>query len=268
MQAIGRWEFCIEYHASPGSSLQDLNQKAYQKGLIKVYDSSERLCGDMSPMGHDVHIHTPSEVSVTMTEMFLERWVARHLGKVRHERRVRDTATALFDLTHRLHGLEHQDRRILRWAALVHDVGRAIDDATHPLEGARLIERHKLMPINVVDRRRLVYLTLYHRGAVPKLGYDDVLRPGDGRRATRLLLGILRTADALDSRQYGDAPELSFSLKINRGKPGRLKIEAELPDDSAKVRRAYDRPKKYRLLEEVLELKVQVELRAASSVEA
>jgi exopolyphosphatase/pppGpp-phosphohydrolase len=196
-----------------------------------------------------------------MIEPILERWVLRHLGKIQHERRVREIATKLFDLTGCIHSLDAHDRRVLCCAALVHDVGRAVDDRTHPTQGARLIERHPTLPLDAIDRRRLIYLTQYHRGAVPELGYDDILRPGDGRRATRLLLALLRTADALDSRQHA-SPLLSFSLKS-----GRLKIDCELGDDSPKVRRAYRRPKKYRLLEDVLDVRVQLEIRTPETAD-
>src|SRR5581483_11298394 len=48
------------------------------------------------------------------------------------EQRVSEIAQKLFDLTWPLHGLGCRERRLLRLAAFVHDVGRAIDDRTHP----------------------------------------------------------------------------------------------------------------------------------------
>src|ERR1700679_3984505 len=57
----------------------------------------------------------------------LERWVARQLGAVEHERRVTTIASSLFELTWPLHQLAEDHLELLRLAAVVHDVGRSID---------------------------------------------------------------------------------------------------------------------------------------------
>ena len=44
---------------------------------------------------------------------------------------------SLFDLTRKRHGLDAAVRRLLTLGALVHDVGRAIEDKGHALHGAR-----------------------------------------------------------------------------------------------------------------------------------
>src|SRR5256885_13704328 len=75
----------------------------------------------------------------------LEKWVLGHLGTIQHELRVQEVAAQLFDLTWTLHRLDGSYRRLLRMAAIAHDVGRSIDAATHPREGARLLlEDHTL----------------------------------------------------------------------------------------------------------------------------
>ncbi len=66
----------------------------------------------------------------------MARWVARQLERVDHERRVARIASHLFDLTRDRHGLGAADRRLLRLACLVHDVGRCVSKADHPAEGA------------------------------------------------------------------------------------------------------------------------------------
>ena len=71
----------------------------------------------------------------------VQRWAARRLGGVRHERQVAAIASSLFDLTRPLHKLSLADRRLLRLGAIVHDVGRCVCKAEHPKEGARLHPR-------------------------------------------------------------------------------------------------------------------------------
>src|SRR5947209_19993277 len=94
----------------------------------------------------------------------LERWVVRHLGTIEHERRVTQISGKLFDLTWSLHGLRMSDRRLLALAAVVHDVGRAIDGQTHPEQGARMLLEDRSLPLKSPERRALAYLTRYHRG--------------------------------------------------------------------------------------------------------
>src|SRR3954466_4905302 len=108
-----------------------------------------------------------------------ERWVTRHLGATRHEQRVASIASNLFDLTRPLHGLPPASRRLLRLAAMVHDVGRCVSKADHPSDGAAMLEAATTLPFTPAERRALVYLTLHHRGAVPDLGRDEVLCKAD-----------------------------------------------------------------------------------------
>src|SRR5215218_8220822 len=69
----------------------------------------------------------------------VEKWVRRRLGQVGHELRVAEIASTVFDLTGPLHALDRADARLLRLAALVHDVGRSVDQAEHPVHGAGMV---------------------------------------------------------------------------------------------------------------------------------
>lgn len=191
----------------------------------------------------------------------VRRWVCRHLGSVEHERRVAAIGAAIFDLTSPMHDLESSHRRLLRIAALVHDVGRSVDDATHPAEGARLILADDQLPLKAAERRCLAYLTLYHRGSVPALGRDAVLSKGDDHESLLRILAFLRTADALDGRSM-EPTHLSFRLSS-----GRLQVRCLLPDDSAKARRLYRRRKKFRLLEDLLDCRLDFDVSVPRSFE-
>src|SRR5258705_5995769 len=95
------------------------------------------------------------------------RWVAARLGTIEHEQRVSRIAATLFDLSRDAHGLSPAARQLLRAAAMVHDVGRAIDKAEHPAIGARMIARDRSMPLRQADRRVPSFLPLPHRDDVP-----------------------------------------------------------------------------------------------------
>jgi hypothetical protein len=186
----------------------------------------------------------------------------------------------LFDLTASLHGLASlADRRLLQFAALVHDVGRCEGKEAHPASGAAMVLSDESLPLTAAERRAVAYLTLYHRGAVPAAGADDVLHH-DADDAERLikLLALLRAADALDSRSL-ESPQLVFALVPGPARAGtgagartgerarpRLRVTCYLQTDSAKARRVYERRKKFRLLEDVLGCRVEVEIFTAHAL--
>ena len=189
----------------------------------------------------------------------VERWAMGLLGGIDHERRIRRTATRLFQLARPLHALGPADLRLLRLAAIVHDVGRCVDDDTHPQEGARLILAAGHLPLTSADRRALAYLTLYHKGKVPDAGEEAILRPGDDAPRLRVVLALLRAADALDGRSL-QSPRLLFALTgsghLRDAARGDVRptlwIRCLLDGDCEKARRTYARKKKFLLLEETL----------------
>lgn len=191
----------------------------------------------------------------------LSRWADRHLRGVDHERRVANNATRLFELTSSFHGLNTEDLRLLQMAAMVHDVGRSVDDEEHPEHGARMVRQEPHLPLTGGERRWLAYLTRYHRGRVPESRRDEVLRRKDDHHRLRLLLALLRAADALDSRST-ETPRLRFQLDGRR-----VRITCYLEHDTPKARRVYTRRKKFRLLEQLLNCRVEVTLRGPKTVQ-
>jgi len=222
------------------------------------------------------HAHMPTHASGNEVDLShpklaaAEAWVARQLGGSGHERRVASIAATLFDLTAPLHGLASlADRRLLQLAALVHDVGRRAGKGNHAAAGAAMVlSDDGVLPLTAAERRAVAYLTLHHRGAVPEVGDDDVLhdREDDAGRLLKLL-ALLRAADALDSRSL-ESPQVVFALlpgTAANARP-RLRVTCYLQTDSAKARRVYERRKKFRLLEDVLGCRVEVEIVQAQAL--
>lgn len=195
-------------------------------------------------------------------EQLTERWAQRRLGRIGHERRVAAIASTLFDLTRELHELSASHRRLLRLGAIVHDVGRSVEDRRHPAIGAEMLMEDSHLPITNQDRRRLAYLTRYHRGAVPEVGYDGILRDGDAKKTMRRILALLRAADTLDNRNL-TPPRIVMSLKGRK-----LNVTCFIEDDCNKSRRAFSKRKKFRLLEDILDCKVDVQIELAEAVKA
>lgn len=187
-------------------------------------------------------------------ELAAARWVKRKIGSCEHETRVRAIAVELFQLVRDHLGLTDADGRLLRLAALTHDIGRSISEKNHPEEGAALLLGTTLLEMSPFERRAMAYFARYHRGAAPEEWEEDFLRPTDPRRTLRGLLGILRVADALDSRRI-ESPRLLFTA---RGR--RLKIRCFVSRDLAEARRVYKRRKKFHLLESFLGAEIDVQV--------
>jgi exopolyphosphatase/pppGpp-phosphohydrolase len=143
----------------------------------------------------------------------------------------------------------------------VHDVGRSIDKDNHPHVGAQMILRSRSLPLVHAHRRALAFCTLYHRDEVPDHGKEKLLQDDDDRESLRKVLALLRAADALDSRSQ-ESPRLVFGLKRKR-----LKIICSLEDPTPKVRRLYERRKKFRLLEDELDCTVEVEVKSTRALQ-
>jgi exopolyphosphatase/pppGpp-phosphohydrolase len=194
--------------------------------------------------------HQPAERSFPS----LEAWVGRKSGPIDHEIRVAEIADALFNLTRDLHGLGAQDLLTLKSAALVHDVGRAIDPKNHAEVGANLVLEDSALSLRALQRRWLAYLTLYHRGPVPALGEDRILIAEDDGPRLLKLLALLRAADTLDSRSM-EPPRL-----VLRRRGRRVRIWCVVRENASEAREAFCRPKKFRLLEQTLNCRVVVQV--------
>ena len=218
--------------------------------VMRLHDESS------SPPPHDAEPLCPKFQAV-------QRWVTRHLGGVRHERQVAAIASNLFDLTRPIHRLSLADRRLLRLGAMVHDVGRCVSKPDHPAEGAAMLIADRALPLTPAERRALAYLTLYHRGPVPGARRDAILGRGDDAERMLHVLAMLRSADALDSRSLEPA-RLVFALvtpPASRSSSRRvLRATCYVEEDCPKARKVYRRRKKFRLMEDLLDLRFEVEI--------
>ena len=177
------------------------------------------------------------------------------LGCSPHERRVATIVLRMFDLLASQHRLASKYRNLLRIGALLHDAGRPLDPPNHHVRGAELILRDTRLALSQRHRRATAYLVRYHRGDPTDV--DNLLQPDDPRGRMRVLLGLLRAADALDSRH------LAASAIVIRLKGDRVRIECLVEGDLDEARRRFDRPGKFKLLRKTLGLRVEVRVRQA-----
>lgn len=117
----------------------------------------------------------------------------------RHAQQVERLAATLFDRFQPLHKLGHDDRRLLRTAALLHDVGDFIHFASHHKHTQYIIEHSDLMGLSPAERVMVGCIARYHRRALPSTKHTSYssLDP-QARVRVRKLAAILRLADAFD----------------------------------------------------------------------
>ena len=125
--------------------------------------------------------------------------VARYGDTIDHGVQVSRLALALFDGTRGLHRLGAQDRELLHFAALLHDVGHHVEQRRHHKHSYYLVKNAELQGFDPEEIDQIALLCRYHRRGAPKADHDewkDV--PPRGQERILTLIGILRVADGLD----------------------------------------------------------------------
>lgn len=116
-----------------------------------------------------------------------------------HSRRVADLALELFDQTRPLHGLGDDERELLKYSALLHDIGEHVAHEGHDRHAAYLVHHGNLRGFDPDEIVLLTALVRWHRRGDPKTN-DTLVGPidRDTREVVRRLAALLRIADGLD----------------------------------------------------------------------
>jgi exopolyphosphatase / guanosine-5'-triphosphate,3'-diphosphate pyrophosphatase len=116
-----------------------------------------------------------------------------------HSLHVAQLSLELFDQTRELHGLDDNDRELLEYAALLHDVGEHVSHDGHDRHAAYLVSHGQLRGLDPAEHVVLTAVVRWHRRGEPKSSDDLVgeLDP-DQRERVRRLAALLRIADGLD----------------------------------------------------------------------
>ena len=116
-----------------------------------------------------------------------------------HSRHVARLALELFDQTRELHGLDDDDRELLEYGALLHDIGEHVAHEGHDRHAAYLVNHGNLRGLTPGAISVLTGLVRWHRRGDPKSN-DDLVGKLDPevRDRIRRLVAILRIADGLD----------------------------------------------------------------------
>jgi exopolyphosphatase/guanosine-5'-triphosphate,3'-diphosphate pyrophosphatase len=174
---------------------------------VKEFGVSERSLRDgllveyLAQLRQDEDFEEPS---------FRERSVLR-LGRAMkyeepHAKHVAQLAVELFDSAAALgmHTLGPLERELLRYAALLHDIGVSLSYANHHVHSAYFIRNADLLGFNQREIDIIANLARYHRKASPKKKHAEFAALDDGAQMiVRHLCVFLSLAESLDRTHIG-----------------------------------------------------------------
>ena len=147
----------------------------------------------------------------------------------RHCEQVTKLALALFDDLAPLHQLPASARPWLEVAALLHDVGNAINYQRHHKHSQYLIQNADLPGLS--DRERLVIgcIARFHRRSAPSLGHEGMtgLTLQEARLVRKCAM-LLRIADSLDRSHRQPITKIASSVE---GSKAIVKLTSRTPID-------------------------------------
>jgi len=189
-----------------------------------------------------------------------ESYAAKVRCDMKHAEQVRALSLQLFDQLWPYHHLDFEARTILASAAMLHDCGVLINRKAHHRHGEYLVHNAKIPGLRGWAKNMTASLVRYHnRKSEPSTKhpvFSSLSR--EQRKRTRLLAGMLRLAERLES----DHHQTISKIKVEGG-PRDVRIHVELRDSARLNLAGIER--KARLLER--ELNVRLSFQRALMIE-
>jgi|YelNatPaOPRAMG01_1025707.scaffolds.fasta_scaffold12694_5 exopolyphosphatase/guanosine-5'-triphosphate,3'-diphosphate pyrophosphatase len=130
-----------------------------------------------------------------------------------HSHQVECLAGTIFMELREYHQLSREDRKLLEYAAILHDIGYYVTRKSHHRHTMMMILTEPLIPFDREDVKVIANVARYHRKALPTLEhtvFGTLNEPN--RQKVRVLAGILRVADALDHAHKSLVNELTCEV--------------------------------------------------------
>lgn len=157
---------------------------ALREGIVER-TLQKRRSGDESEAG----VRDSAVLSLAERSNY-ERTHAMHVAKL---------ALRIFDQTSDLHGLGDSERELLRFAAILHEIGLHVSFQGHHKHSYYLIRHAGLKGLTDDEVAIIANVARYYRKAAPKAEDTNLLELAQEQRAVaQKLVAILRIADGLD----------------------------------------------------------------------
>ncbi len=130
-----------------------------------------------------------------------------------HSHQVECLAGTLFMELEPLHRLSREDRKLLEFAAILHDIGYYLTARGHHKHSLQLIMLESLPQFTRSEKLVIANLARYHRKAFPSSSHAAfaILTEAEQKRVS-LLAPLLRIADGLDRSRKAVIKELSCEI--------------------------------------------------------
>jgi exopolyphosphatase / guanosine-5'-triphosphate,3'-diphosphate pyrophosphatase len=130
-----------------------------------------------------------------------------------HTRHVMKLALSLFDQTVELHHLGPEDREMLEYTVILHDIGQHVSRKGHHRHAAYLVENAQLRGFSPAEVALLAALVRHHRKGDPKASETRMaaLSPDD-RERVRKIDALMRLADGLDRGRRGAVERVNVEI--------------------------------------------------------
>lgn len=131
----------------------------------------------------------------------------------KHVQHVTAMALLLFDLCRRLHRLGRQERELLEYASLLHDIGYYISRSSHHKHSLYLIKQADWMGFQPEEIDVMAHVARYHRRSMPKDRHTAYKRLSKEQQQLVNQLGaFLRMANGLDRSHFQNVTHLRAEL--------------------------------------------------------
>ncbi len=132
----------------------------------------------------------------------------------KHASQVARLALDLFDQLKPLHKLGPEERELLEYAALLHDIGWHIGHSGHHKHSLYLIKNGDLEGFAIRELDIIANVARYHRKSMPKKSHPDyTMLDEDAQDLVWQLSSFMRIADALDRGHYCNVLDLRTILR-------------------------------------------------------
>jgi exopolyphosphatase/guanosine-5'-triphosphate,3'-diphosphate pyrophosphatase len=172
-----------------------------------------------------------------------------------HSHQVECLAGTLFMELEPLHQLGREDRKLLEYAAILHDIGYYVSARGHHRHALQMIMMEPLPEFSREEKTVIANLARYHRKTLPTIEHTayGILSEAN-RQRVNMLAPLLRLADALDRSHQGLVQELFCDVRddavtIYVGADQEMPVEGKAIDNKADMfRTVYRRDVSLRVL--------------------
>ena len=149
--------------------------------------------------------------------LLAREFVERCQGDRRHVEQVRRLALMLFDQIGERTGCGPDERRLLEYAGLLHDVGQLVSYRGHHKHSLQLILNADRLNFSARDRLLVALISRYHRKTGPSKKHELFVQlPEEDQAVVRRVSGLLRLADGLDRGHTAVVETLRTRLTVDK----------------------------------------------------